>query len=58
MKSPLVDVCAILICILAVVILGQYYIHKKEEKVVTTEDISLDNRTEKFKFETLVKQTE
>lgn len=58
MKSPLVDVCAILICILAVVILGQYYIHKKEEQVVTAEDISLDNRTEKFKFETLVKQTE
>lgn len=58
MRSPLVDVCAILICILAVVILGQYYIHKKEEKVVTTENTSLDNRIEKFKFESLVKEAE
>lgn len=57
MKSPLVDVCAILICIVAVVIVGQYYIHK-EQKQLVHENVSLDNRVEKFKFETLVKQTE
>lgn len=30
MKSPLVDVLAILMCILLVVLVGQYYIHKKQ----------------------------
>ena len=29
MKSPLVDVLAILMCMLLVVLVGQYYIHKK-----------------------------
>lgn len=29
MKSPLVDVAAILMCMLLVVLVGQYYIHKK-----------------------------
>jgi hypothetical protein len=57
MKSPIVDVAAILICILAVVVLGQYYIHKKEDKG-SIENVSTDNRVEKFKFETLVKQTD
>ena len=29
MKSPLTDIAAILMCILLVVLVGQYYIHKK-----------------------------
>lgn len=29
MKSPLVDIAAILMCMLLVVLVGQYYIHKK-----------------------------
>lgn len=29
MKLPLVDVAAILMCMLLVVLVGQYYIHKK-----------------------------
>lgn len=29
MKSPLVDIAAILMCMLIVVLVGQYYIHKK-----------------------------
>lgn len=29
MKSPLVDVAAILMCMLLVVLVGQYYIHKR-----------------------------
>ena len=59
MKSPLIDVVAILMCTLMVVAMGQYYIHKKEVKNTEAEfeEVS-DNRVEKFKFETLVKQTE
>jgi len=57
MKNPLIDVAAILMCILMIVAMGQYYIHKKEKESVV-ENISSDNRVEKFKFETLVKQTE
>lgn len=29
MKSPLTDIAAILMCMLLVVLVGQYYIHKK-----------------------------
>ena len=29
MKSPLIDIAAILMCVLLVVLVGQYYIHKK-----------------------------
>ena len=32
MKSPLVDIAAILMCMLLVVLVGQYYIHKKAAK--------------------------
>lgn len=60
MKSPLIDVAAILMCILMVVGIGQYYIHKKEAKnsEAVFEEVSVDNRVEKFKFEELVKGTE
>lgn len=50
MKSPLIDVAAILMCILMVVGIGQYYIHKKE-KEVGVENTAVDNRVEKFKFQ-------
>lgn len=33
MKSPLVDVAAILMCALLIVLIGQYYIHKKQAEV-------------------------
>lgn len=29
MKSPIVDIAAILMCMLLVILVGQYYIHKK-----------------------------
>lgn len=60
MKNPLIDVCAILMCILMVVGIGQYYIRNKEAKSteVELEEVSVDHRVDKFKFETLVKQTE
>lgn len=29
MKSPLIDIAAILMCMLLVVLVGQYYIHKR-----------------------------
>lgn len=57
MKSPLVDVAAILMCAALIVLIGQYYIHKKEDKE-SIENVSTDHRVEKFKFETLVKQTD
>lgn len=60
MKNHVVDVAAILMCILMVVGIGQYYIHKKENKGVDVEfqELSSNNRVEKFKFETIVKETE
>jgi len=57
MKNPLIDVAAILMCMLMVVAIGQYYIHKKEKEVVV-ENTSIDNRVDKFKFEAAVKTTE
>lgn len=32
--NPLIDVAAILICILAVVVIGQYYIAKKDKETI------------------------
>lgn len=60
MKNPLIDVAAILMCILMVVGIGQYYIHKKGAKNldVEFEEMSVDKRVEKFKFEASVKTTE
>lgn len=56
MKNPLIDVAAILMCILMVVGIGQYYIHKKEKEVINLS--TEDTRVEKFKFESLVKEAE
>ncbi len=61
MKSPLVDVIAILMCMLLVVLVGQYYIHKKAVENNSLHQI--EKRVElkvdkKQTFESLVKVTE
>ena len=61
MKSPLVDVAAILMCALLVVLIGRYYIHKKAAENNTLHQI--EKRVElkadkKQRFESLVKITE
>lgn len=66
MKSPLVDVAAILMCMLLIVLIGQYYIHKKEkalsDKIETVikrgEDGKRQVEITSKKFEVLVKRTE
>lgn len=61
-KSPLVDVLAILICLLAVVVLGQYYIHKKDMENNSLQEVEkrVELKTDKkdmSKFESAVKIT-
>lgn len=66
MKSPLVDIAAILMCILLVVLVGQYYIHKKasennslqniEERVELKEQAR--SKIDLSKFEAAVKHTD
>ena len=61
MKSPLTDIAAILMCMLLVVLVGQYYIHKKAAKNNSLHQI--EKRVElkedkKQPFESLVKITE
>lgn len=63
MKSPLVDVLAILMCILLVVLVGQYYIHKKAAENVVIEypkvtDNKVLQKSEPTMFEQAVKVTE
>lgn len=64
MKSPIVDVLAILICILAVVVIGQYYIAKKDkENRLHAFEKRLESRVDlkgvdMNKFESAVKHTE
>ena len=66
-NNPLVDCLAILICILAVVLVGQYYIAKKDrevslQKVEKRLDQRIDKARPKYvdmsKFESAVKHTE
>lgn len=61
MKSPLTDIAAILMCMLLVILVGQYYIHKKAAKNNSLHQI--EKRVElvvdkKQTFESLVKITE
>lgn len=61
MKSPLTDIAAILMCMLLVVLVGQYYIHKKAVENNSLHQI--EKRVElkvdkKQTFESLVKVTE
>lgn len=66
MKSPLVDIAAILMCMLLVVLVGQYYIHKKavennslqqiEKRVELKEQARL--KIDMTSFQSAVKRTE
>lgn len=61
MKSPLTDIAAILMCMLLVVLVGQYYIHKKAAKNNSLHQIEkrVELKAEKKEtFESLVKITE
>lgn len=63
MKSPLVDIAAILMCILLVVLAGQYYIHKKQNEVfqipMKVESKSeVKQKVDMSRFETASKRTE
>lgn len=62
MKSPLVDVAAILMCAALIVLIGQYYIHKKQAEVfqVPTKLIEapVKPKVDMSKFQSAVKATE
>jgi len=60
MKNPIVDVAAILICLLAVVIGGQYFINQKRENSLKSIEKKVELRVDKkpITFETAVKTTE
>lgn len=59
MKNPLIDVAAILICLLAVIVGGQYFINQKKENslksVEKRVELKVDNNQT---FEHLSKRTE
>lgn len=62
MKNPLVDVAAILICLLAVVVAGQYFINQKRDRLASKIELAVE-RQKKLKvelstFESAVKHTE
>lgn len=54
-NNPLVDVAAILLCILAVVVVGQYYIAKKDKETIFQIP---QKHVEVNTFESLNKRTE
>lgn len=63
MKSPLTDIAAILMCMLLVILVGQYYIHKKAVENNRLQQIEnrVELKAEKKElqtFESLVKITE
>jgi len=62
MKSPLVDVAAILMCAVLVVIIGQYYIHKKQNEVFQIPaklmDAPVKPKVDMSTFQSAVKRTE
>ena len=62
MKSPLVDVLAILMCMLLVVLVGQYYIHKKQNEVFQIPaklmEAPVKQKVDMSRFETANKRTE
>lgn len=53
-KNPLVDVTAILMCAALIVLIGQYYIHKKQAEVFQVPQKHVEVKT----FESLNKRTE
>lgn len=62
MKSPLVDIAAILMCMLLVVLVGQYYIHKKQNEVFQVPaklmEAPVKQKVDMSRFETASKRTE
>lgn len=58
MKNPLIDVAAILICLLAVVIGGQYFINQKRENSLKSVEKRVELKVDKKSFEYLSKRTE
>lgn len=65
-NNPLIDVAVILICILATVAVGHYYIAKKERESLQKAEEAVESKTQKMippvvdwsKFETAMKVTE
>lgn len=68
MKSPLVDVAAILMFALLIVLIGQYYIHKKQndvfqvpspaQKPAKLPEAPVKLRVDMGRFETTMKHTQ
>jgi hypothetical protein len=62
MKSPLVDVAAILMCALLIVLIGQYYIHKKQNEVfqlpAKLREAPAKPKVDMNSFQSAVKRTE
>lgn len=64
MNRPLIDVLAILICIIAVVAIGQYYIAKKDKESLQQTEKRVELKTEPrpkidlSRFEAANKRTE
>ena len=58
MKNPLVDVSAILICLLAVIVGGQYFINQKRENSLKSVEKRVELKVDKKSFESAVKITE
>lgn len=61
-NNPIVDVAAILMCALLIVLIGQYYIHKKQNEVfqipVKLMEEPIKSRVDMSKFQSAVKRTE
>lgn len=59
MKNPLIDVAAILICLLAVIVGGQYFINQKKENSLKSVEKRVELKVDKNQtFESLSKITE
>lgn len=62
MKLPLVDIAAILMCMLLVVLVGQYYIHKKQNEVFQVPskvmETPVKQKVDMSRFESANKRTE
>lgn len=62
MKLPLVDIAAILMCMLLVILVGQYYIHKKQNEVFQVPaklmEAPVKPKVDMSKFESANKRTE
>lgn len=57
-NNPLVDVAAILVCLLAVIVGGQYFINQKKENSLKSVEKRVELKVDKKSFESAVKITE